>query len=66
MSRDELRRFAPFFVVLLAQNVPTTLPSMLVWFPELAYALILVVTLGIGWSIVYTAMAVRTRRLASP
>ena len=39
-----------------------TLPSMLVFHPELGYALIAIATIGIGWSVVYTAMSLRTRR----
>jgi CubicO group peptidase (beta-lactamase class C family) len=49
-------------VLILAQNIPTTLSSMLVWFPELAYALIIVTVLGISWCIVFTAMRWRRRR----
>jgi CubicO group peptidase (beta-lactamase class C family) len=50
------------FILILAQNVPTTLSSMLVWYPELASALIIVTTLGIGWSVVFTVMRSRMRR----
>jgi CubicO group peptidase (beta-lactamase class C family) len=53
------------FILILAQNVPTTLSSMLVWFPELAYALIIVTALGIGWCIVFTVMRLRMRRSSS-
>jgi uncharacterized membrane-anchored protein len=53
------------FILVLSQNIPTTLRSMLVWYPELAYALIVVPVLGVGWSIVYTAMRLRMRRSRS-
>ncbi|MFN2223126.1 MAG: hypothetical protein ACK2UH_11265, partial [Candidatus Promineifilaceae bacterium] len=53
------------FILVLSQNIPTTLRSMLVWYPELAYALIVVTVLGVGWSIVYTAMRLRMRRSRS-
>jgi len=39
-----------------------TLPSMLVFHPELGYALIAIATIGIGWSVFYTAMSLRARR----
>ena len=40
----------------------TTLPSMLVFHPELGYSLIAVSTLGIGCRVIYTAMYLRMRR----
>ena len=33
-----------------------TFPSMLVFHPELGYTLIAIAALGIGWSVIYTAM----------
>jgi hypothetical protein len=50
------------FILILAQNVPTTLRSMLAWYPELASALIAVTALGIGWSVAYTVMFLRRPR----
>ena len=46
----------------LSQLVPFPLPSMLVYFPEVGYGLILIAALGIGWSVIYTAMYLRARR----
>jgi hypothetical protein len=45
----------------LAQLVPFPFRSLLVFFPEVGYGLIAVATLGIGWSVVYTAMNLRMR-----
>ncbi len=39
------------------------LPGIRNSFPELAYGLIAGATLGIGWSVIYTAMSLRARRL---
>jgi hypothetical protein len=39
-----------------------TLPSMLVYYPELGYSLIVIATLGIGWSVIYTGMHLMMRR----
>jgi hypothetical protein len=39
-----------------------TLPSMLVYYPELGYGLIALAVLGIGWSVIYAAMNLLTRR----
>jgi CubicO group peptidase (beta-lactamase class C family) len=39
-----------------------TLPSMLVFYPEIGYGLIVIATLGIGWSVIYTGMNLATRR----
>ena len=36
--------------------VRITLPSMLVFQPELGYTLIAIAALGIGWSVIYAAM----------
>jgi hypothetical protein len=46
----------------LGQLVPFPLPSMLVFFPEVGYGLIVVAALGIGWSAVYTATYLRMQR----
>jgi hypothetical protein len=39
-----------------------TLPSMLVYYPELGYTLVAVAALGIGWSVIYTATNFIARR----
>lgn len=52
-----------FLLLAFAQKIPFPLPSMLKFFPEVGYGLIAVVALGIGWSVVYTAMNLRARRL---
>jgi len=39
-----------------------TLSSMLVFYPEIGYGLVAIATLGIGWSVIYAAMNLRTRR----
>jgi CubicO group peptidase (beta-lactamase class C family) len=49
------------FPLVLSQNIPFPLPSMLVFYPEVAYGLIVVTTLGIGWSVIYTVMYLRAR-----
>jgi len=36
--------------------IPFMIPSMLVFYPELAYSLITIATFGIGWGMVYTAL----------
>jgi CubicO group peptidase (beta-lactamase class C family) len=46
----------------LSQLIPFALPSLLVFYPEVGYGLILVATLGIGWSVIYTVMYLRARR----
>ena len=51
-----------FFLLGLSQLVPFPLPSMIVFFAEVGYGLIAVATLGIGWSVVYTAMSLMVRR----
>ena len=53
---------AVFLLFGLSQLIPFPLPSMLVFFPELGYGLIAVAALGIGWSVIYTAMYLRARR----
>lgn len=45
-----------------AQLIPFPLPSLVVVYPELGYGLIAVATLGIGWSVIYTAMYLQARR----
>jgi hypothetical protein len=50
-----------FFLLRLALN-RITLPSMLVFHPELGYTLIAIATIGIGWSVFFTAMSLRARR----
>jgi len=40
-----------------------TIHSLLVFYPELGYALITIATLGIGWSVIYTAWTWRTVRM---
>jgi len=42
--------------------VRITLPSMLVFHPELGYVLIAIAALGIGWSVMYTAINLRARK----
>lgn len=49
----------------LSQLIPFPLPSMLVFFPDLGYGLIAVAVLGVGWSVIYTVMYLRTRRSKS-
>lgn len=39
--------------------IPFPMPSMLVFYPEVAYGLIIIATLGFGWGIVYLAMHFR-------
>jgi CubicO group peptidase (beta-lactamase class C family) len=46
----------------LGQLVPFRLPSLLVFFPEVGYGLIAVAALGIGWSVIYTAVYLRMHR----
>jgi len=46
----------------LSQLIPFSLPSMLVFFPELGYGLIAIALLGVGWSTIYTLMYVHARR----
>ena len=46
----------------LSQLVPFRLPSMLVYFPEVGYGLIAIAALGIGESVIYTAINLRLRR----
>ena len=46
----------------LSQLIPFPLSSMLVFFPELGYGLIVIAVLGIGWSVIYTMMYLRMRR----
>ncbi len=46
----------------LSQLIPFPLPSLLVFFPDVGYGLIVVATLGIGWSVIYTVMYLRARR----
>ena len=51
-----------FLMYGLSQLVPFPLTSMLVYFPEVGYGLITIGVLGIGWSVIYTAMYLRMRR----
>ncbi len=51
-----------FFLLGLSQLVPFPFPSLLVFYPEVGYGLVAVATLGIGWSVIYTAMNLRRRR----
>ncbi len=46
----------------LAQLIPFPFPSLVAVYPELGYGLIAVATLGIGWSVIYTAMRLQARR----
>ena len=45
----------------LAQLIPFPLSSMLVFFPDLGYGLIAIAAIGIGWSVIYTAINLRMR-----
>jgi hypothetical protein len=46
----------------LAQLIPFPFPSLVAVYPELGFGLIAVATLGIGWSVIYTALRLRLRR----
>lgn len=46
----------------LSQLIPFPLPSLLVFYPELGVGLIAVATLGVGWSVIYTAMSLAARQ----
>ncbi len=46
----------------LSQLIPFSLPSMLVFFPDLGYSLIAIAVLGIGWSVIYTVMYLMLRQ----
>ena len=50
------------FLFGFAQLIPFPFPSLLVFFPDVGYGLVVVATLGIGWSVNYTAMNLRMRR----
>jgi hypothetical protein len=54
---------AVVFLLFRLSLIEITLPSMLVFYPELGYSLIAVATLGIGWSVVYVAMYLQRRKL---
>jgi CubicO group peptidase (beta-lactamase class C family) len=43
--------------------IPFPIPSMIVFYPELAYGLIATAVLGIGWSLVYAGLYLRNRRM---
>lgn len=47
------------FLFALAQNIPFPLRSLLAFYPEVGYGLIVVATLGIGWSVLYTVTNLR-------
>lgn len=51
---------AIFFLIYSQNAMP--LRSLVAYFPELGYTSIVVATLGIGWSVIYTAMNLRMRR----
>lgn len=44
------------FLLVMSRNIPFPLGSMLVFFPELGYGLIVLTALGIGWSTLYPIM----------
>jgi len=50
-----------FFLLNYAQS-EMPLRSLLVFNPELGYTAIAAATIGIGWSVIYTAMNLRARR----
>jgi hypothetical protein len=50
-----------FFILSRSQN-RMPLPSLVVFFPELGHVSIAVIVLGIGWSVIYTAMYLMRRR----
>jgi membrane glycosyltransferase len=54
---------AVVFVLFRVSLQIITLPSMLVYYPELGYSLIVIATLGIGWSVIYAAMNLRMARM---
>jgi hypothetical protein len=45
----------------LSQMIPFPLPSLAFAYPELGYGLIAVATLGLGWSVIFSAMRLRGR-----
>jgi CubicO group peptidase (beta-lactamase class C family) len=51
-----------FLLLGLARLIPFPLPSLLVFYPDVGYGLIVVAMLGIGWSVIYTVMSLRARR----
>jgi hypothetical protein len=51
-----------FSLLASSQLIPFPLPSLLVFFPDVGYGLIVIATLGIGWSVVYTVMNLRMRK----
>jgi hypothetical protein len=46
----------------LSQLIPFPLSSLVFAYPELGYGLIAVATLGIGWSVIFSAMRLQGRR----
>lgn len=42
--------------------IPFPIPSMLVFYPEVAYGLLGTVTVGIGWSVIYTVIFLMRRK----
>jgi CubicO group peptidase (beta-lactamase class C family) len=50
-----------YFLVGFSQKT-ITLPSMVTVFPDVGYSLIAIATLGIGWSVIYTAIYLMERR----
>jgi len=51
-----------FSLLASSKLIPFPLPSLLVFFPDVGYGLVVVATLGTGWSVIYTAMNLRMRR----
>lgn len=46
----------------ISRNIPFPLSSMLVFYPELGYAMIITSIVGIGWSIIYSALYLEARK----
>ena len=51
-----------FSLLGFSQLIPFPLPSLLMFYPDVGYGLIAVATLGIGWSVIYTATYLMMRR----
>ncbi|MDH4334515.1 MAG: beta-lactamase family protein [Chloroflexota bacterium] len=57
-----LNLVAVFSLFGLAQLIPFPFPSLVAVYPELGYGLIAVATLALGWSVIFSAMRLLTRR----
>jgi hypothetical protein len=53
-----------FFIFKLSLT-DLTLPTMLIFHPDLGYGLIAIATLGIGWSVIFTLTTLRARKSRS-